>query len=442
MITLVGMTRRQLRKLDQALEAFLDELTAGMGRRERQAAMQAYVQGLLLDGERKSMQPMAERLADEPGEVEALRQRMQECVSQTVWDERELLRRLALKVEAELPGVEALVVDDTGFAKKGEMSVGVARQYSGTLGRTDNCQVAVSLHLASEAGSACIGFRLYLPQSWACDPVRCDKAKVPDDVDFETKWRISLRQLQDALSWGVRPHVVLADAGYGEVTAFRDGLSELGLSYVVGVPGGLVVWLPGAGPDEPGSAACSIKALVTSLPASAWKTVRWREGSKGPQSSRFCALRVRTARGHTRGHPPGDEQWLLAQWPAGDDEPSHYFLSTLPKSTSLRRLVRLAKLRWRVERDYQEMKGELGLDHFEGRGWPGFHHHAALCAVAHAFLSIQRALFPPDDQALDLADGPQGPSADPHPEDRLLPPLPLEVLAARPATRAVADLIK
>ena len=404
--------------------------------------MEAYVHGLLLDGERKSMQPMAARLVDDPDEAEALRQRMQECVSQTRWDERELLKRIARKVESDLPGVEALVVDDTGFAKKGEMSVGVARQYSGTLGRTDNCQVAVSLHLASEAGSACIGFRLYLPESWACDPVRCEKAKVPDDVDFETKWRISLGQVRDALSWGVRPHVVLADAGYGEVTAFRDGLTELGLKYVVGVPGSLVVWAPGAGPDVPGSAPSSIKTLVMAQPPSAWKTVLRREGSKGPQSSRFCALRIRTAQGHSKGRPPGDEQWLLAQWPAGDDEPSHYFLSTLPKSTPRRRLVRLAKLRWRVERDYQELKGELGLDHFEGRGWPGFHHHAALCAVAHAFLSIQRALFPPEHQALDLADGPAGPSADPHPEDWHLPALPVQVLAARPATGAVADLIK
>ena len=261
MITLKGMTRLQLRKLDQALETFLDELTADMGRPERQRAMEAYVHGLLLDGERKSMQPMAARLVDDPDEAEALRQRMQECVSQTRWDERELFRRIARKVESDLPGVEALVVDDTGFAKKGEMSVGVARQYSGTLGRTDNCQVAVSLHLASEAGSACIGFRLYLPESWACDPVRCEKAKVPDDVDFETKWRISLGQVRDALSWGVRPHVVLADAGYGEVTAFRDGLTELGLKYVVGVPGSIVVWAPGAGPDVPGSAP-SLRANV------------------------------------------------------------------------------------------------------------------------------------------------------------------------------------
>lgn len=155
------------------------------------------------------------------------------------------------------------------------------------------------------------------------------------------------------------------------------------------MPGTLKVWPPGANSDEPGSTPPSVQELVVGLPKSAWRTVRWREGRKGPQWSRFCALRVRTAQGHRKGRVPGDEQWLLAQWPDGDNEPSHYYLATLPRSTSLRRLVRLAKLRWRVERDYQEMKGELGLDHFEGRGWPGFHHHAALCAVAHAFLSLQ-----------------------------------------------------
>jgi SRSO17 transposase len=453
------MTPRQLQKLDQELRAFVGGLVAGMGRAERREAMRLYVQGLLLDGERKSMEPMAARLIDDPSELVAMRQRLQECISVSSWDEREVYRKLALKLEAEMPDVEALVIDDTGFAKKGKASVGVTRQYSGTLGRTDNCQVATSLHLASEKGSGCIGFRLYLPESWAEDRARREKAGVPDDVVFATKWRLALQMVEQALGWGVRKHVVLADAGYGEVTEFREGLAALGLTYVVGVPRGIVVWPPETNfrvpPRTPGKlgrpasrpvaeadSPLSIEALFAAQPRSAWKTVTWREGSRGKQSSRFCALRVRTAHKHSRGGRPGDEQWVFAQWPRGEKHPTKYYLSNLPPGTALRSLVRLAKLRWRVERDYQEMKGELGLDHFEGRSWTGFHHHAALCAAAHAFLSLQRALFPPEDSQLDTADGPPRPSADPHQHDRDLPALPASRYTAFTAKRALDHLIK
>jgi SRSO17 transposase len=230
------MTPRQLQKLDQALRAFVGGLVAGMGRSERRDAMRQYVQGLLLDGERKSMEPMAARLIDDPSELVAMRQRLQECISVSRWDERDIFRQLARKIDAELPGVEALVIDDTGFPKKGKASVGVARQYSGTLGRTDNCQVATSLHLASEAGSGCIGLRLYLPETWTEDRARREKAGIPEEVLFETKWRLALRLVEDALAWGVQKHVVLADAGYGEVSEFRQRLTELGLVYVVGIP--------------------------------------------------------------------------------------------------------------------------------------------------------------------------------------------------------------
>ena len=421
--------------------------------------MGLYVQGLLLDGERKSMEPMASRLIDDPSELTAMRQRLQECISVSPWDEREVYRKLALKLEAEMPDVEALVIDDTGFPKKGKASVGVARQYSGTLGRTDNCQVATSLHLASEKGSGCIGFRLYLPESWTEDRARRRKAGVPDDVVFETKWRLALQLVERALSWGLRKHVVLADAGYGEVTEFREGLAALGLTYVVGVPRGIVVWPPDTNfrvpPRTPGKlgrpasravaeadAPLSLEALFAAQPRSAWKTVTWREGSRGKQSSRFCALRIRTAHKHTRGGRPGDEQWVFAQWPRGEERPTKFYLSNLSPGTALRSLVRLAKLRWRVERDYQEMKGELGLDHFEGRSWIGFHHHAALCAAAHAFLNLQRTLFPPEDSELDTADGPPRPSADPHQHDRALPALPASRYTAFTAEWALDHLIK
>lgn len=429
------MTPRQLQKLDQELRTFVAELIRGMGRPERREAMQSYIYGLLLDGERKSMEPIAARLVSDPSEVVAMRQRLQECISVSTWDERETFRRLALKLDAELPEVEALVVDDTGFPKKGKASVGVARQYSGTLGRVDNCQVATSLHLAGERGSGCIGLRLYLPSSWTDDRERCRRAHVPDTVEFEEKWRLALRLIDDALAWGVRKHVVLADCAYGDVGDFRDALTQRGLPYVLGVSCKLAIWPPGVDlsppprtphtmgaprlrpPDE--IKPMSVLEAVQAQSRSAWRTVSWRDGSQGKQSSRFLAMRVRLAHQGTR-RSVREPQWLLAEWPRGEAEPTKFYLSNLPENTSTRTLVRFAKLRWRVERDYQEMKGELGLDHFEGRFWSGFHHHAALVALAHAFLSLQRTLFPPQDPTLDPTHGPTRPSAGPLVLDRLL----------------------
>jgi SRSO17 transposase len=431
------MNRCEIAKLDGDLRAYVDSMLEGMGRVERRAALGGYLTGLLLDGERKSIEPMAARLVDSPSEVEAMRQRLQQAVTIAEWSDDELYRRVALKLDRELPGVEALVVDDTGFPKKGEHSVGVKRQYSGTLGRVDNCQVAVSLHLAGEARSGCIGMRLYLPEEWAGDRARREKAGVPEEVVFRHKWEISLSQINQALGWSVRQHVVLADAGYGDCTEFRDGLTERGLVYVVGVQGQHVVWSPESRPvrdvrqkkgmgqlrrrclyrDEK-HPPMSVAELAVGLK---YRNVTWREGSRGWQSSRFAAIRIRSARRHANGEPPGDEQWLLCQWPEDEPKPTKYWLSTLPKDTSVRALVRLAKLRWRVERDYQEMKQEVGLDHFEGRSWRGFHHHAALCAAAHGFLALTRALFPPEEQEVDATDGPPPPPAGTASTNRSLP---------------------
>ena len=232
------MTPDQLKRLDRELGAFFDEMITGMGRPERRSAMRHYLTGLLLDGERKSVQPMAARLALDTAESDALRQRLQDCVSLSPWSDEEMLRRLALKFDREMPGIEAFVTDDTGFAKKGKYSVGVARQYSGTLGRTDNCQVAVSLHLAGAKGSGCIAMRLYLPEEeWVSDKKRRAAVGVPEDVRFRRKWEIALEQLDAALAAGVRRHVILADAGYGDSTEFRTGIEERGLNYIVGVSG-------------------------------------------------------------------------------------------------------------------------------------------------------------------------------------------------------------
>jgi SRSO17 transposase len=447
------MNRRELERLGRELREFLESMTDQMGRPERRAAMTAYLTGLLLDGDRKSVEPMAARLVDSPDEIQAMRQRLLGCVAESAWLDEEMLRRLACKFERELPGVEAFVIDDTGFPKKGVHSVGVARQYSGTLGRTDNCQVATSLHLASEAGSGCIGFQIYLPEKWASDAPRRAKVGVPEDVVFQRKWEIALSQLDDALRWGVRRHLVLADAGYGDIGEFREGVTARGLEYLMGVSGVLVVWPPGSAPRvqvrsgkrgrphtryrDDKHPPIAIKQFALTLD---YRKVTWREGSRDWQSSRFAAARVRTAHRHQSGEPPGSEQWLLCEWPKGEAAPCKFYLATLPTGTSVRALVRSAKLRWRVERDYQELKQEIGLDHFEGRSWRGFHHHATLCATAHAFLALRRALFPPEQDEVDPADGPPSPSARPASAHRHLPPMPTDHQPRHSLARPVPDV--
>ena len=405
------MTPHALKRLDRELTTFVDTLTADFGRPERRAAMAQYITGLLLDGERKSIEPIAARLVDRPDQIQAMRQRLQQCVVVSPWAAEDLCARVARLLDRDLPEVTALVVDDTGFPKKGRHSVGVGRQYSGTLGRTDNCQVATSLHLAGERGSGCIGMRLYLPESWTTDRARCRAAGVPDTVSFAPKWQHALDLLDAAFATGVRRHVVLGDAAFGEVTAFRDALTARGLAYVLRAPGTLVVWPPGTRFAVPARRSATGRPRSTRRPTAPaspltlaavaatlrHRRVTWREGSRGRQASRFAAVRVTIAHRHAEGAGPGPEVWLLSEWPRDEPAPTKYYLSSLPATTPLRTLVQFGKLRWRIERDYQELKGELGLDHFEGRTWNGFHHHAALCAAAHAFLALRRALSPPAD---------------------------------------------
>jgi SRSO17 transposase len=430
------MNQRELKRLDAELREYLKDMLGGLGNKARRASAENYVLGLLLDGDRKSIQPMATRLVDNASEIEAMRQRLQECVVIARWSDEDVRERLATKLDRELPGVEALVIDDTGFPKKGEHSVGVQRQYSGTLGRVDNCQVATSLHLAGEQGSGCIGMRLYLSEEWAGDETRRKKAGIPDEVAFNEKWRIALALVDDAIRTGVRKHVTLADAGYGDCGDFRLELDARELPYVLGISGVTVVWPPESKPTVPKKPKgpgrpvtryrddrCPPLAVSQLASKLDFRKVSWREGSRGWQSSQFAAARIRTAHRHQNGEAPGPEQWLLCQWFDDKPEPTKFWLSSLPGNTSLRTLVRFAKLRWRVERDYQELKQEIGLDHFEGRTWRGFHHHATLCSVAHAFLALRRALFPPEPPTLDVADGETPPAATPAAADRHMPAL-------------------
>jgi SRSO17 transposase len=393
------MTEKQLAKCRQRLQAFTEQMLAPLGRSERRYWGSIYVRGLLLNGQRKSVGAMAERLPD------GNEQSLQQFVSQSPWAWEPLWQRMAERVERAFPNPVAWIIDDTGFPKKGEHSVGVARQYSGTLGKTANCQIAVSLHRSDTRGSSPLGFRLYLPKEWTDDPARGRTAGVPKDIAFQPNWRLALDLIDEGLSWGLpKPPVVLADSAYGEVTAFREELKERDLAYAVGVSKSLGVW-----PEPPGGAVpngtgqgrptkcmrfgdkkpVSVKALALAR-EKRFRKMTWREGSKGKLTSRFWATRVETAHDWNHGQEPGPEVWLLVEWPTGEPEPAKYYLCNLPKSTSWRRLVATARGRWRVEQDYQQMKEELGLDHFEGRSWTGWHHHVTLVMLAHLFLRLEQ----------------------------------------------------
>jgi SRSO17 transposase len=307
--------------------------------------------------------------------------------------------------------VAAWIVDDTAFPKKGRHSVGVARQYCGQLGKQENCQVAVSLSVANEHASLPVALELYLPEDWAGDPGRRAKAGVPPDLPFRTKPRIASEQIRRALADGVPPGVVLGDAGYGIDSDFRTALTASASPYVLGVQSTIGVWPPGCGPLPPKPRSgrgrppklrrdaehqpVTAKELALALPPDAWRTVGWREGSRGELSGRFAAVRVRPSHRDYWRAEPHPEEWLPSEWPEAREEPTRYWLSTLAGTVTLEELVATAKVRWRIERDYQELKQELGLDHYEGRGWRGFHHHATLCIAAYGFLVRERSLFPP-----------------------------------------------
>ena len=407
-----------MKRVDRALTEYLEFLTEGMGRPERRRALAWYLTGLLLEGERKTVVSMAGRLVDDETEIEAMRQRLQQCVTISSWADTEIRRRVAQKFEEDL-APEAFVFDDTGFPKKGLHSVGVARQYSGTLGRVDNCQVATSLHVATDQTSACIGMRLYLPETWASDIGRRRRAGVPDDVVFKRKWELSIELLDEALSWGIAPRLALADSGYGDSTEFRDALDARGCRYLVGLAGDRLAWPPGSHPrpprvmpGKPGPRRTvhrdgnwKPKPIAEIAKSLDYRSYSCPDGKGGVKAGLFAFTRVHLAERRTKGRPPSEEMWLIGEHRPGNNE-HKFYVCNLPATTTKHELARIVKLRWRVERDYQELKGVIGLDHFEGRTWRGFHHHATLCAAAHGFLALQRRLFPPADLSLDLADGP------------------------------------
>jgi len=420
------MTPQEIAEVRPELLDFTAEMLGGLARKDQRAAGELYVRGLLTDGQRKSMQPMAERLGVD-------HQRLQQFITSSTWDYAAVRRNVARWFAASQP-VEALVIDDTGFPKDGTASPCVARQYSGTLGKTANCQIGVSVHLVNEHASCAADWRLFCPQSWddatLDDPVaaararrRRERAGIPDEVRHTEKWRLALEMTGEMTGpggWGVleqstsaggaRP-VVVADAGYGDNTSFRLELQARGWRYVVAVKGTTSAHAHDAVPEtmaygglgRPSVPRYRAKPLslrqLAIAHADQIQEVTWRQGTKATKgnptaamTSHFLAIRVRPA---NRDIPRADdgslpECWLLAEWPPESDEPTGYWLSTLPADTPIEELVRLAKIRWRVEHDYRELKTGLGLDHFEGRSYLGWHRHVTLAVLAQAFCTMIR----------------------------------------------------
>lgn len=401
---------------DERYQNYVSKLAEQVGRANRSGQLGDYCAGLLMPLERKSVEPIA--AVTEPARCAAKHQSLLHFVGQSPWSDTAVLRVVRDEVlpviERRGGAIHAWLIDDTSFPKKGEHSVGVKRQYCGQLGKTANCQVAVTLSIANEAASLPIAYRLFLPEDWAGDKERRAKAGVPEAVAFQTKPEIALDQIRQALADGVPEGVVLADSAYGNNLDWRSQLNGLGLRYCVGILPSTTVWPPGKGPLPPvnpvpkpkgrphtrlrrddNNKPVSAKALAETLGPDQWQTVTWREGTNAPLTSRFAAVRVRPARRDNERTEPHAIEWLLVEWPDGEDEPTKYWFSNIPETISLKDIVNTAKGRWRIERDYQDLKQELGLGHYEGRGWRGFHHHATLAIAAYGFLILEADALSP-----------------------------------------------
>ncbi len=402
------MTPKQLTGVQGRLAAFLEDLIEPIGRSERRHWAGVYVQGLLLEGERKSVQPMAARLAG------ADEQALNQFLNQSPWAVTEIQRRLAQRLSEDGHEPVCWMVDETSFPKAGEHSVGAARQYCGTLGKIANCQVAVSLHWRQAQMSYPVSWRLFLPETWCKDAARRAEARIPKEVVYQTKTDLALELIDQTIAWDLPRGTVLADSFYGNDFAFRAALREKRLDYAVALEPTTVVWT-----DDPNQvpvmatgkigrprrhprtqdmpATISLEKLAGKLAKKAWRMVTWRIGTKGPQRSRFALIGVWAAHKWQAQAPlPRTREWLLVEWPEGAAAPSDYWVlwrADRDEAPALLRAVRAARGRWPIEQDYRELKEELGLDHFEGRGWPGWHHHVTLVTLAFAFLRHEQQRF-------------------------------------------------
>jgi len=391
------------RAVETRFEQYAERVTGALGHADRVTPGRWYLQGLILPGQRKSVEPMAARV--HPQNVRSAHQSMHHLVADSDWSDTALLVRVAQEVLPKLHRDGSLasywIIDDTGFRKWGKNSVGVARQYCGQIGKVDNCQVAVTLSFATALGSLPLQHRLYLPKAWAEDRPRCERVGVPAEVDFATKGEVAWGQIEATLAAGIPRGIVLMDAGYGDEAALRDRLTNRGLQYAVGIRPATAVWHDD-GPDpvsvkknfarpcrrvsrEAGDRPMSVRDLAQALPHKRYRAVTWRDGTNGALRSRFARVRVRAAHGDRQRAP----EWLLIEWPRDAAEPTRYFLSSLSLDVTFKALIDTVKMRWRIERDYRELKQEVGLGHYEGRNWRGFHHHASLCIAAYGFLVLE-----------------------------------------------------
>jgi len=398
---------------EKRFTAYLEGLASVIGHADRRAQLRDYCVGLMACGGRKSVEPMAAVTA--PERTAAQHQSLLHFVGRGAWSDEKVLgkvRDMVLPLIERRGPIEAWIIDDTGFPKQGRHSVGVARQYCGPLGKQDNCQVAVSLSIANHHASLPVAYRLYLPKEWAEDCDRRRKVGIPAEVGFQTKPEIALEQLRWACASGLPRGVVLTDAGYGNNSDLRTEITALGLTYVAGLLSSTTVWAPGTGPlpPKPWSGRgrplklmrrnrqhqpAAVKALAIGLPAQAWRTITWQQGTNEKLTSRFARVRVCVAHRDYWQTAPRLQEWLLIEWPKDEDQPTKYWLSTLPKEVAFRTLVETAKLRWRIERDYQDLMQEVGLGHFEGRARRRFHHHATMCIAAYGFLVSEQETIPP-----------------------------------------------
>jgi SRSO17 transposase len=376
----------------QRLAAYLGEVAKVAGHADRVCPMMDYCAGLLVTEVRRNGEIMA--VETKPSHVRAQHQRLQHIVANSTWSDEQVLAKvyeLVVPTMTRRGPIEVWIIDDTSFPKQGKHSVGVQRQYCGQLGKQANCQVAVTLSIANHHASLPIAYQLYLPREWADDKARRKKAHVPGPIRFKTKPQIALEQIRAALQAGVPPGVVLMDAGYGNNSILRQALTALGLTYVAGIQ--TTTKVRPVRKDDPKPPRVSVEALALSLAKRAWRTVAWREGTNKKLRSRFARVRVRVS--PIRGEKRFAEETLLIEWPKGEAKPTKYWLATVDPEMSLTRLVDIAHMRWRIEHDYRDLKQEIGLGHYEGRGWTGFHHHGTLSIAAYGFLISERERIPP-----------------------------------------------
>jgi SRSO17 transposase len=384
---------------ERRLGEYFAEIGEVLGNKKRRASFAVYAYGLLSDGERKSMEPIAARACDDPEDADAKHQRLLHFVGDSAWSDRGVRRaaaRYALTAMTARERVQSWIIDDTGFLKQGKHSVGVQRQYTGSAGKITNCQIGVSLSVATQTEHLPIDFELYLPKAWTEDLARRREARIPESVVFNTKVELAINLVRRAVEDGVPPGVMLADSFYGDEPSFRNEVRSLGLDYAVGVKSDNRVWSI----DKTGRRredVFTVQRLARRLGRKSFRRVTWREGVKGALHARFAVQRVVPAYNNKAESPEQREVvWLLIEWPEGEAEPTKFYFATLPSTASKKRLVRTVKERWRTERVYEDLKGELGLDHFEGRRFPGWHHHVSVALCCFAFVVAERVRhFPP-----------------------------------------------